>query len=94
MADLIAPASSNKSYSNTCVWSSNNESNSIFLSPCSLQEVYNEIAKLKIKKATRTSDIEIKFIKYANPVISKFVSYLFNFCLKESVYPDLLNVAE
>ena len=84
MADLIAPGNLNKSYSNSCVWSSNKASNSIFLSPCSLQEVYNEIAKLGIKKATRTSDIETKFIKYANPVISKFVSDLFNFCQKES----------
>ena len=56
--------------------------------------MYNEIAKFKIKKATRTSDIETKFIKYANPVISKFVSDLFNFCLKEGVYTDSLKVAE
>ena len=35
MADLIAPGSSNKSNSNSCVWSSNKASNSIFLSPCS-----------------------------------------------------------
>ena len=55
--------------------------------------MYNEIAELKIKKATRTSDIESKFIKYANPVIAKFVSDLFNFCLKEGVYPDSLEVA-
>ena len=94
IADLIVSGSSNKSYSNSCVWSSNKACNSIFLFPCSPQEVYNEIAILKIKKATRTSDIETKFIKYANPIISKFVSDLFNFCLKEGVYPDSLKVAE
>ena len=94
MADLIAPGSSNKLYLNSCVWSSNKASNSIFLFPCSPQDAYNEIAKLKIKKATRTSDIETKFIKYANPIISKFVSDLFNFCLKEGVNPDSLKVAE
>ena len=38
MADLIAPGSSNKSYSNSCVWSSNKASNSMFLSPCSSQK--------------------------------------------------------
>ena len=90
MADLIAPGSSNKSYSNSYVWSSNKASKSIFLSPCSPQEVYNEIAKLKIKKATRTSDIETKFINFASPLIFKFVSDLFNFCLKEDVYLDSL----
>ena len=56
--------------------------------------MYNEIAKLKIKKATRTFDIETKFLNYANPVISKFVSDLFNFCRKEGVHPDSLKVAE
>ena len=88
MTDLIAPGSSNKFYSNSCVWSSNKANNSIFLCPCSPQEVYNKIAKLRLKKATRTSDIETKFIKYAYPVIYKFVSDLFSSCLKEGVYPD------
>ena len=46
------------------------------------------------KKATRTYDIETKFIKYAIPVISIFESDLFNFCLIEGVYPDSLKVAE
>ena len=94
IANLIAAGSSNKSYSNSYVWSSRKASSSIFLSPSSLQEVHNGIVKLKIKKATRTSDIETKFITYANPVISKFVSDLFNFCLIEIVYPDSLKVAE
>ena len=94
MADLMALGSSNESYSNSCVWSWNKASNSIYLSQCSPQEVYNEIAKLKTKKATRTFDIETKFIKFANPAISKFVSDIFNFCLKKGVYPDSLKVEE
>ena len=40
MPDLIAPGSLNKSYSNSGVWSSDKASNSIFLYPCSLQEVF------------------------------------------------------
>ena len=70
MADSIAPRSLTKSYSNSCVWSSNKASNSIFLYPhvvrkkCRLQ--WN--CKFENKKATRTSDIETKFIKYAYPV--------------------------
>ena len=50
--------------------------------------------KIENKKATRTSDIKTKFIKYANLVISKFVSDLLNSCLKGGVYPDSLKVAE
>ena len=46
------------------------------------------------KKAKRASDIETKFIKYANPVLSYFVSDIFNRCLTEGVYPDSLKVGE
>ena len=76
------------------VCSKNKASNSIFLSPCSPQEVYHLINQLKEKKAKRASDIETKFIKYANPVLSYFVSDIFNRCLTEGVYPDSLKVAE
>ena len=34
------------------------------------------------------------FIKYANPVFSKFLSDMFNVCLSENTYPDLLKIAE
>ena len=53
-----------------------------------------KLQKLKIKKSTTTSDIVTKIIKYANPMISKFVSDLFNSCLKKGVYPDSLKSAE
>ena len=94
MADLIVPDSSNNSNSNSYAFLSNRASDSIFLFPCSPQEVFNTIKLLKNRKATRTSNIETKFIKYANPVISKYVSDLFNYCLSEGVYPDSLKVAE
>ena len=71
MADLIVPAdSSNNSDSNNYAFSSNRASDSILLFPCRPQEVFYTIKLLKNRKATRTSDIETKFIKYANPVIS------------------------
>ena len=34
------------------------------------------------------------FIKYVNPVISKFLSDMFNVCLSEGTYPDLLEIAK
>ena len=46
-------------------------SNFIFLFPCSPQE-FDLIAKLKDRKACKTIDIETRFIKLANPVISTF----------------------
>ena len=43
--------------------------------------MFNLITKLEDRKAYRTIDIEIRFIKLANPVISTFLSNLFNVCL-------------
>ena len=50
--------------------------------------------KLKINKAKRTSDIETRFVKYANSVISVFLSKLINSCISDGIYPDSLKVAE
>ena len=72
----------------------NKNSNSLFLTPSCPQEVFNVIKKLKIKTARRTNDVEAVFIKYANPVISKFLSDMCNVCLSEGTYPDLLKIAE
>ena len=68
--------------------------NSVFLSLCTLQEVFDLKTKLKDRKACRTIDIETRFIKLANPVISNFLSNLFNICLNTGVYPDSLKIAE
>ena len=69
-------------------------SNSVFLSPCTPQEMFDLITKLKDRKACKTIDIETRFIKLANPVISTFLSNLFNVCLNTGVYPDSLKIAE
>ena len=68
--------------------------NSIFLLPSCQQEVFNLIKELKKRKATRTLDIETKFIKLANPIISFVLSELFNLCLRTGTYPDLMEVGE
>ena len=67
--------------------------NLLFLTLSCPQEVFNIIKKLEAKKARRTLDVTV-FIKYANPVISKFLSNIFNVCLSEGTYPDLLKIAE
>ena len=56
--------------------------------------MFNIIKELKNRKARRTLDIETKFIKHANPIISFFLSELFNLCLSTGTYPDLMKVAE
>ena len=68
--------------------------NSFYLSPCTPQEVSNLIKKLKTNKAKRPSDIENRFVKYANPVISVFLSELITSCINDGIYPYSLKVAE
>ena len=61
--------------------------NLLFLTLSCPQEVFNIIKKLEAKKARRTKrtlDVTV-FIKYANPVISKFLSNIFNVCLSEGI---------
>ena len=90
MADAISPGSAcNFNFSAT-----NKNNNSLFLTPSCSQEVFNVIKKLKTKKARRTNDVETVFIKYANPVISKYLNDMFNVWLSESTYPDLLKIAK
>ena len=76
----------------TSTTSSKRINTSIFLSPSSPQEVF--IKALKENKAKRTLDIEIKFLKIANPVISNYLSFIFNSCLSSAIYPDSLKLAE
>ena len=94
MADLLVPDGSYNCNSNSYVFSSNKANNFIFLFSCSPEEVFNAIKLLKNRKSTRTSDIEIKFNKYANLVMFKCVSDLFDYRLREGLYPDSLKVAE
>ena len=49
---------------------------------------------LKNKKTKRTLDTQTKFIKYANPVLSVYLSKLFNLCVKGGTYSDPLKIAE
>ena len=56
---------------------------SFYLSPCSSQELSNLIKKLKINKAKKTSDIETRFVKYANPIISVSLGKLINSCISD-----------
>ena len=90
MAASIQPNDSNSA--ECSVGEKKKISNSIFLLPSCQQEVFNLIKELKNRKATRTLDIETKFIKLANPIISFFLSELFNLCLRTGTYPDLMKV--
>ena len=66
---------------------------SFFLSPTN-SEVEAIIKTLKIKKATLSGDIDIKFIKLASPIVPPVISDLFNLRVKTGVFLDDIKVAE
>ena len=68
--------------------------NSIFFEPSTPYEVNKIIRALNDQKARRKLDSETKFIKYANPVISVYLSHLFNLCITTGIFPDSLKIAE
>ena len=67
---------------------------SFFFYPTNSEEVEAIIKTLKIKKATLSGDIDIRFIKLACPIMFPIISDLFNLNVKTGVFPDDMKVAE
>ena len=67
---------------------------SFFLSPTNAEEVEAIIKTFKIKKATLSGDLDVKFIKLACPIISPIIRDLFNLCVKTGVFPNDMKVTE
>ena len=67
---------------------------SFFLSPTNAEEAEVIIKAIKIRKATSSGNIDIKFIKVACPIISPIISDLFVICVKTGVFPDDMKVAQ
>ena len=65
---------------------------SCYFHPVTDQEVYGEIMSLKNKKCVQ-SVIPVKVIKSIADIISPCLSCLFNNCLVEGKFPDILKIA-
>ena len=68
--------------------------NSCFFAPATSEEVASIIRNLQGKKATREQDVDTKFLKFSNLIISPILSNLFNSCIIQGKYPDALKIAE
>ena len=93
MAESISSAdldgiSYTKSFTSTKI------NNSFFLAPSTTNEIINIIDSLSAKKATRSKDVETKFLKLSQVIIAPILSKLFNMCFKSGVFPNCLKVAE
>ena len=89
MAELISPV--NDSIRMPCDKSCKN---SFFLTPSTSYEIINVIDSLSTKKATRSKDLETKFLKLSKFIIAPILSKLINMCFESGVFPNCLKIAE
>ena len=61
----------------------------IFLSDCTAEEIRSLIKELENGKS---SDIPIKLIKFASPIICPHLERIFNKCMREGVFPEELKI--
>ena len=67
---------------------------SLFLTPITPHEIKDLINSLNVNKANPSSSIPTTLLKTASPVICHFLSSLFNNCIVNGVFPDILKIAE
>ena len=67
---------------------------SLFLTPITEQEIIMQLNILNPNKSTAVNDIPIKFIKLSTCVIAPKLTSLYNRCLTEGNFPQVLKVAQ
>ena len=69
-------------------------SKSLFLKPITPTEIESIIKDLKPGKSTPSYCAAIKFLHLASPVISQFLSFIFNKYMNAGIFPDCLKLSE
>ena len=67
---------------------------SFYLSPMSPSEVKTYILQLNSNKATKSNSVPIKILKLTVDIVAPILSTIFNKCIYEGVFPDMLKSAE
>ena len=68
--------------------------NTFFLDPITINEVEKNIVELDPNKKTSIHSIPIKFIKMSSSIISPVFKEMFNQCICQATFPDILKIAE
>ena len=89
MAELIFPVNDS-----ICMSSDKSWKNSFFLTPSTSFEIINVIDSLLTRKATRSKDLQTKFLKFSKLIIAPILSKLSNTCFKSGVFANCLKIAE
>ena len=85
MASVISPKDINKT-------SLPSLPQSLFLTPITEQEIIMQLNILNPNKSSAVNDIPIKFIKFSTSVIAPILTSLYNSCLTEGNFPQVLIV--
>ena len=71
-----------------------NPMNSFVLRPIAEKEVLNHINGLKSSKSTGRYGIPIKYIKLTGKIIAPILIKIYNSCIADGYFPDILKIAE
>ena len=67
---------------------------SLFLKPINTKFVSDFIKGMDHKKSNRSDSPQTKFLKIAVDIIAPILTYIFNSCIEEGVFPETLKIAE
>ena len=67
---------------------------SIYLNPTIIEEIKKLISEIEIKKAIGPDKISAYLVNISSAVIAPVLSKLFNKCMREGTFPNLLKIAE
>ena len=87
MASVISPKDINKT-------SLSSLPQSLFLTLITEQEIIMQLNILNPNKSTAVNDIPIKFVKLSTSVIAPILTSLYNRCLTEGNFPQVLKVTQ
>ena len=84
--------------SNTCKFTNlsliNDSLTSFYVNPISTNEVLRHLNELKLSKSVGSNGIPIRYIKMASCIIAPTLTKLYNYCIEEGTFPNILKIEE
>ena len=69
-------------------------SSCLFLSPTTPTEIFHQINSLKNSKSCGLDEVSSYFLKVAANILAAPISYFFNTCFTQDIFPDCLKIAK
>jgi len=94
LSNSVTPATNNHTLSATSTIASNLKSLPVYLRTIPEAEVHSYIHSLNSAKSSGKFGVPIKYIKLSVAVISPILTKIYNQCILDGNYPDILKIAE